>query len=210
MGASAHLYLALGGLFCLASPTPNAPAAPRPAAGEGHRICWQEGRRLQWSDFCATTYPKSASGNPASSGGLTTSAISATPVTENGIPTYRIACVFVGDSSWVNNALVKTPQERALVLAHEQLHFDIAELSARKIRQHMAQLLRAGKNLYSPQVTQDIIRLQSDDTLDDQLDKSDTTLNPKIVIPEIKRWQLRLAQELNKLAAYKSTATACP
>ena len=210
MGASAHLYLALGGLFCLASPTPNAPSAPMPAAGEGHRICWQEGRRLQWSDFCAKTVPKSSFYNSDKMGAISSVGVSIEVITENGRRTYRVDCVFVSDSSWVNNKAIKTNEGRTKVLIHEQLHFDIAELKARKLRWRIAQGVQAGEDIYGPQATQDITRLRADDTLDNQLDtESISASGNKVDSPIAKRWQLRLARELHTLVAYKSMATNC-
>jgi hypothetical protein len=128
------------------------------------------------------------------------------------VPSYRVDCVFLRDSSWVNNKVIKTAADRAETLAHEQVHFDIAELATRKLRCRIADGLREGQAIYGPQVSQDIIRLQAEeDELDEQFDQEVIRAGGhKTEAPVRRRWQLRIAQELRALAAYASTAARCP
>jgi hypothetical protein len=183
-----------------------------PDASSAHRLCWQAGRPLVWSDFRAKTLPKSAPFVAKKTAAVSAVAPFLTPVTEGGVPSYRVDCVFLRDSSWVNNKAIKTAVDRAEALAHEQVHFDIAELAARKLRCRIADGLRAGQAIYGPQVSQDITCLQAEeDELDEQFDQEVIRAGGhKTEAPVRRRWQLRIAQELRALAAYASTATTCP
>jgi hypothetical protein len=183
-----------------------------PAAGSAHRLCWQASRPLVWSDFRARTFPKSAPFDAKKMAAVSAVAPFLTPITERGVPSYRVDCVFLRDSSWVNNGAIKTAADRAEALAHEQVHFDIAELAARKLRCRIAAGLRAGQAIYGQQVSQDITRLQAEeDALDEQFDQEVIRAGGhKTEAPVRRRWQLRIAQELRALAAYASTAATCP
>jgi hypothetical protein len=82
---------------------------------------WSAQRRLAWEDFKSS--PDDNSGNAA----LTSSTIGFkyNYDTEKGF-TYSISCLFEKNSSW---GRVKTDY----ILSHEQGHFDIAEIYARKL-----------------------------------------------------------------------------
>lgn len=86
------------------------------------RIAWSADRKLTWNDFKAT--PDPASTNAA----LTNSSINlGWGFNQYGF-SYTINCHFNKNKSW---GRVKTPA----VLEHEQGHFDIAEMHARKLNQ---------------------------------------------------------------------------
>lgn len=85
-------------------------------------IPWGTHNRLTWDDFlCA---PKSNTDAVAS----TSTALGIAYQIKNGKFTYQITCKFSKNKSW---GLVKTPY----ILAHEQGHFDITEIFARKLYQ---------------------------------------------------------------------------
>lgn len=183
-----------------------------PEVGSAHRLCWQPGRPLVWSDFRAKTFPKSAPFMGQKMAAISAVAPFLTPITEQGVRSYRVDCVFLRDSSWVNNGAVKTAADRAGTLAHEQIHFDIAELTTRKLRCRIADGLRERQEIYGPQVSQDITRLQAEgDALDEEFDQAVQHSGGRgTEAPVNKRWQLRIAQELRTLAEYASTAATCP
>lgn len=85
-----------------------------------HYLDWTAAHRLTWNDFKAR--PETGSNNAA----LTSSSIDIKySVTSTGLK-YSIQCRFDKDLSW---GRVKTNH----ILAHEQGHFDIAEVYARKL-----------------------------------------------------------------------------
>ncbi|MDO3696048.1 hypothetical protein QVZ41_14440 [Wenyingzhuangia sp. chi5] len=99
--------------------------------GQQKPIYWKQNEKLTWEDFQGKADPKS-SGNAK-----TTYKIDITPsniiVDENdNIHNYKklsTVAIFYKDLSWS-----KEKNKNSLLLKHEQLHFDIAELYARKIK----------------------------------------------------------------------------
>lgn len=87
----------------------------------GSDIPWSTSRKLTWPDF------KSRPDNNSVNAALTSSKIifNYGYGSEKGF-TYTIACVFDKNSSW---GKIKTDY----ILSHEQGHFDIAEIYARKL-----------------------------------------------------------------------------
>lgn len=83
-------------------------------------IRWQENKKLTWDDFKA---PPQKIGNTAA---LTTTHLGFSYSVSNGKATYKINCGFQKSSSW---GLVKNDW----ILKHEQGHFDVAEIFARKL-----------------------------------------------------------------------------
>ena len=83
-------------------------------------IKWSENRKLTWDDFKA---PPQKIGNTAA---MTTTHLGFSYNMKNGNVTYLIDCRFEKNKSW---GLVKNDW----ILKHEQGHFDIAEIYARKL-----------------------------------------------------------------------------
>jgi len=83
-------------------------------------IKWQEDRRLTWDDF------KASPQKLGSTAAMTTTHLSFAYNVTNGKVTYKIDCRFEKNKSW---GLVKNDW----ILKHEQGHFDIAEIFARKL-----------------------------------------------------------------------------
>lgn len=93
----------------------------------GKVILWEEERKLTWSDFQAepdTTSPFHASTNS----GISFSWALQSSEDKSDFD-YEIKTTFQPGLSWV-----KEKEKSRILLAHEQLHFDITELHARKLR----------------------------------------------------------------------------
>lgn len=88
-------------------------------------IPWNQHRRLTWADFQAR--PDEASSNAA----LTSAAISFNFGYSERSLKFSISCVFDKKSSW---GRIKN----IYILGHEQGHFDIAELYARKLNKALS------------------------------------------------------------------------
>lgn len=89
-------------------------------------IPWSIDRRLEWDDFlCA---PKRNSDAVAS----TSTSLGISYKIENGLLVYGITCDFSKTKSW---GLLRTDY----ILAHEQGHFDITEIAARRLHQALQQ-----------------------------------------------------------------------
>lgn len=85
-----------------------------------HSLAWTADHRLVWNDFKGR--PEAGSGNAA----LTTSSIDVRYSITRREFDYSIRCHFDQDQSW---GRVRT----SYILSHEQGHFDIAEIYARKL-----------------------------------------------------------------------------
>lgn len=86
----------------------------------GHLIEWHPAKRLTWADFKGQPDPEST--NAA----LTSSSITIEFGYSNRGMTYGIKCRFNTSNSW---GRIKNEH----ILAHEQGHFDLAEVHARKL-----------------------------------------------------------------------------
>jgi Bacterial protein of unknown function (DUF922) len=92
---------------------------------ENDFISWNENRKLVWDDFKA---PPLKIGDIAA---LTTTHLAFSYKMNNGKVNFTIECQFEKNKSW---GLVKNDA----VLRHEQGHFDIAEMFARKLYKEMS------------------------------------------------------------------------
>ncbi|GAB5399667.1 MAG: hypothetical protein Aureis2KO_12520 [Aureisphaera sp.] len=100
---------------------------------EEEKIPWSEERKLTWDDFRGT--PSGAEEFVASTNSGVSFSFSYSE--RNGVPKveYEIKSNFYPDLSWYRPAKVSD-----YILGHEQLHFDISELHARKLRKGLSEL----------------------------------------------------------------------
>lgn len=94
-------------------------------------IIWDESRPLSWEDFRGVV-------NDASHADAATAIhISAKPYLQKKKIYYVVDACFVPDKSW-------SREESETLLRHEQLHFDLAELYARKVRKKISEYRQMG------------------------------------------------------------------
>lgn len=100
---------------------------------DSDKIFWKE-NSLTWADFRAAPNKNSAFQANTSAGLSFSWGIRK----ENGVVTlkYEVQSYFNPDGSWV------VPESRGseYLLSHEQLHFDITELHARKLRKNLSEI----------------------------------------------------------------------
>ena len=87
-------------------------------------IKWDESRKLTWDDF------KAAPLKMGSTAAMTTTHLGFSYNVSNGKITFKIDCQFEKNKSW---GLVKNDW----ILKHEQGHFDITEIFARKLHKEL-------------------------------------------------------------------------
>jgi Bacterial protein of unknown function (DUF922) len=154
---------------------------------EGNSIQWEASRRLAWDDF------KSVPDNNSSNAALTSSTLSFkyNYDAEKGF-SYSIACLFEKNSSW---GKVKTDY----ILSHEQGHFDIAEICARKLNKTVsaysfnpATARKEVPDMYQ-QIMKDLAAMQNqyDSETDFSRDKEEQAA-----------WKIKIKNELEQLKAY--------
>ncbi len=151
-----EVLLLVGALGCAstAAPPPSGPApspAGRPAPGiasrtlddlllddlaEDHAFAWSARRPLTWDDF---------QGSPPSKGpeGAKTSyTLYSVWKCRGAAFEFRVAAGFRPRQSWVKSIVLNDSLQRRNVLRHEQTHFDLAEVHARRMRRAFGDLAR--------------------------------------------------------------------
>lgn len=94
---------------------------------------WSASRRLIWDDFRG-----SAPGTGAE-GALTAYSLFYGIRCTGQHFQFRVVAAFLPHGSWVKPLVLADPQKRASTLQHEQTHFDLAEVYARRMRRRFAQ-----------------------------------------------------------------------
>jgi len=160
-------------------------------SSSGDSICWNRNYKLKWSDFQgkkpATNLAWHTAGCAAS--------ISAEGYIDKGIPNYVITNYFIKKSSWVTDSLSKGGLE------HEQLHFDISELHARKIRKGIEDLRKKKLKKFISYETVIIRLLEERTAMNAKYDKeSFHSMN----LEKQKEWRKMIAKQLDALKKYAS------
>lgn len=152
-------------------------------------IEWNEFYEIQWSDFKGK--PTSESIGDAG----TAVQIKAQPYLVRKEINYNVSAFFNRNKSWYRD-------RSDALLNHERLHFDIAELYARKIRQRIEELNR--KNVSDLKIYNAAIEdlLEESNRVDQQYDIE--TLHGAITNRQ-KVWEQRVSEELKSLEKYKKT-----
>jgi hypothetical protein len=150
-------------------------------------IDWASTRKLTWDDFKAPIDPLSPN-----------AALTGTHIrfdfgysSASGF-TYHISCQFDQQSSW---GRVKTDY----ILSHEQGHFDIAEIYARKLckafREYHPDVAKANKQVNK--IYDGVMR-----ELNEEQKQYDAETNFSIDKPEQEKWLKKIRQELDSLQTY--------
>ena len=115
------------------------------------KILWEQNQKLEWIDFSGM--PPNPIPNLAEA--VTSVHIELKgEVYEDEIPDLLVQTYFLKNSSW-------TITDSKETLSHEQLHFDIAELTARKIRKRIEEL-KESKESNSEVYFQEYERIQTE------------------------------------------------
>lgn len=159
-----------------------------------YKLAWNEKKPLSWKDFQGEpnhriSYDASTNSGMSYSWSLSTSAKGKNEFV------YEVKSNFYPNLSWV-----KEKEKNDHLLAHEQLHFDISELHARKLRKAMLEYC-LGKDIKMD--LRDIYhRIESDrQRMQEQYDaESRHSLDRE----NEAKWQEFVKLELRKLQAYAS------
>lgn len=165
-------------------------------------VPWREGTHLRWQDFQAPRCPQDVGSVLVRAGACSATVLELLPeVNSEGRNSYWVASYFVKANSWVRDTTV---WDSALMLEHEQLHFDLNELIARKMRQRIAQYERADRDIYGAALHAEMAGLFAERT---QLNtRFDLEAYNDVTAGTVRKWQRWLRQELAGLDAYKAKA----
>jgi hypothetical protein len=99
-------------------------------------IPWGQRRPLTWADFQGR--PPATTGSVAAETAYTL--IQGARCTGSTFES-RVVAAFRPKDSWVRQAMLRTPADSARALRHEQTHFDLTEVHARRLRRYFAELM---------------------------------------------------------------------
>ncbi len=115
-------------MMAMAAPLAAAAQAPaNPAPANPAAIAWAADRPLTWADFKG----RPQLGDPEAA--LTSADLLSGAKCTDFVFSATVAPTFNPAASWVRNAKAATPA----LLRHEQLHFDLTEVYARRLRQKL-------------------------------------------------------------------------
>jgi hypothetical protein len=160
---------------------------------ENTKIYWDAGRQLTWDDFIAkppTTGDK---------GAVSFTSFKYSPSSElnNGILEIDIVCYFDKTKSWVKTTSINDNN-----LKHEQGHFDISEVYARKFRKTVFDSKCKKKGLNDKLKSFYTTYINELNKYQDLYDKeTDHHRNEQKQI----EWNEKIAKELKELEAYSET-----
>ena len=157
-------------------------------------IYWTPEYRLTWDDF---------QGNPNFShkniSAITSSGIVHYKGCEDGLIKYKIRSYFEKDQSWVKNE-ARTKHH----LIHEQIHFDITELYARKLRK----ALKKRQFVCGQEVEFDNFVFAFSQSWQNEQQNYDLLSRHSMEKQQQREWFYRIAMELSLLDEYASGSEA--
>lgn len=154
-------------------------------------IVWQESRLLTWNDF---------KGKPAkrfAAASTNYDILKSIEFTNNTTTLIDIKAVFYCKKSWKKEQWID-----ATVLIHEQKHFDIVELYARKMRKLIQENNYSQLNIKEKT---DSLYAIIDKEMDVYQDLYDDETNGSMNSAKQKEWNQKVINEINDLNAFKNT-----
>ena len=157
-------------------------------------IAWNSSRKLTWNDF------KANPNNESDAVALTASGISfgySVKTSDKKIVevSTEVKAIFYPNKSWYFKG--KSDKQ---ILKHEQLHFDITELYARKFR---AQLSKLSMHRHVKK-EMDNMHVTINKALNDTQKRYDKETNHSLNKEQQKQWEAIIAKALAELEVYKS------
>ena len=202
--AAIALFLAAG---CTAAKTPQ-PPDPTPQEtidaqiAKDSAIRWTARRPLTWADF---------QGRPPDRNDAVAAETAYTIL--HGVRCvgskfdYTVVAAFRPSDSWVKLPMLRTAADNTRALKHEQAHFDLAEIHARRIRRYYAELT-APCRLSSSDLSDAARRMERDEkAAQEQYD--DETDHGRNATQQAK-WEKTVAGDLTSLAKFAAPAPRTP
>lgn len=157
-------------------------------------LSWNEQRLLTWDDFKDMPQPNTNAAALTASGISFGFSVNKTGQKITGFNT-NVECVFYPEKSWYKPKLANN-----YILNHEQMHFNITELHARKFRKQISntapnQALKSQLNRLYETITKASVRMQR---------RYDSETNHSINKEKQQEWDIFITEELKKLDAFKT------
>jgi hypothetical protein len=160
--------------------------------GEQDVITWSKDRKLTWSDYRGKPKPRFAAASTVYSLGRFVKK-------EGGKLKAVIEAYFYCKDSWKKDDWINDE-----VLAHEQKHFDIVELFARKIRKKLAGMTFKDQNDAEEKV-ESLYQVLNQE-MDVYQDQYDNETDGSMDGDGQRKWNKKIADEIKALDAYSSSS----
>ena len=158
-------------------------------------IIWTNSRKLIQEDFEG---PKPDSSNASAGAAIR---LRLNYVIKGMSTSFDVRCLLVKKESWFvysdTRSLIVS-----LILSHEQGHFDIGEIFARKLRKDLSEAVKKTP-VISPRRIDSIYHIHAK-ALDDMQRLYDAETDHSLIIDEQERWNLQIRQMLDNLDAYSA------
>jgi hypothetical protein len=159
--------------------------------------CWSSNDRLKWSDFRGK---RPEEGDLSNLSAFTGYKFIIIPLKRDALLDYRVKMIFKKYESWKIDTT-------GYLLKHEQLHFDIGELYARKIRRAIQGVLDRIPNPTENDFRLVIRKLYAENA--DMQDAYDNDTYHGIIKESQTKWERKIELELKTLDKYASTPLDC-
>ncbi|MDB5264306.1 MAG: hypothetical protein JWQ14_3589 [Adhaeribacter sp.] len=156
-------------------------------------IVWTNNRRLTWDDF------KSPADEAEPLHAMTSTNIAIKAHCNGNQMKFEVKCLFVTKDSWTKNRLSEK------LLAHEQMHFDLTEVHARRLRQKLnqtANICGTSRLKLDPIVAKYFADWKAEQDLYDR------ETNHGLLDEKQKAWEEKIADNLASLESYSYKAYA--
>jgi hypothetical protein len=159
--------------------------------------CWSNIDRLRWCDF-KCKIPENGENSYLTA--ITSYRLIAIPFRNEDLLNYDVKLFFKKFESW-------TRDTTDYLLSHEQLHFDIAELYARKLRKTIQGLLEVTQRPTENDFESVIKKIYAENK-NFQREYDEATIHGLDQEAQ-KKWTEKICLELERLKAYTSTLSDC-
>ena len=167
----------------------QAPARPHAVAPKPAGIAWAANRPLTWVDFQG----RAKFGEPEAA--LTSADLLSGAQCRDFVFSATVTPMFDPATSWVRDAKAASPT----LLRHEQLHFDLTEVYARRLRQ---KLKTANLDCQKLQPVFNRLTKAVYDQWSDEENRYDLDTNHGLNAAKQARWDQQIQQQLANLAAF--------
>lgn len=157
-------------------------------------VSWDETNKLNWTDF------KAAPDSESDAVALTASGITFGYSLKTSGERIVDFSVTVESHFYPNKSWYLKDKANVYILGHEQLHFDITELYARKFRQQLAKL-KVNQN-----VKEQMNRMHTsiNEAINETQRRYDLETNHSMNMEKQKEWEAFIERELQRLNQFKS------
>ena len=159
------------------------------------KLMWEEAKPLTWADFQGTPNPN----NPFQANTNSGISYSWSFKASGDEVTFasEVFCFFLPKGSWVRPGKASTN-----LLAHEQLHFDITELHARKLRKELENFTAVGSKDMKKLLGDIYKKIDAERKLMQERYDRETDHSQKEKVQE--EWQQKIEAELAALEEFSS------